>query len=213
MSDYAEHAGRIRTELARRSIDVFVAHDVIEPTEEWQEVIRTALKTCDACLAFLTPGFKESSWTDQEIGFCMARDLLVIPVQFGLTPYGFLGRYQALPVKVGQHDETHIALGVFELLARKPQSRDRMARALVDRWSNTLSWDAARENYSFLRRIPDEAWNQQLVDEVWEARDRVYDLRTASIDWKPSEHALYDLFADLPFQRSGVVAEDDDIPF
>lgn len=209
VSDYAAHAGRLRTELAKRSIDAFVAHDSIEPTDEWQEVIRHALRSCDACLAFLTPGFKDSNWTDQEIGFCMARDLLVIPVQYGLTPYGFLGRYQAQPVKTGQ-DETHIALGVFELLVRKLQSRDAMARALVDRWATTASWDAARENYSFLRKIPDEVWTQQLVNEAWEARDRIHDLRTASINWKPSDQALDDLFSKLSFSRSSPVALDDD---
>jgi len=171
ISRYAEHAGALREELAKRSIDAFVAHDAIEPTAEWIEVIRDALRSCDGCLAFLTPGFRESAWTDQEIGFCMARDLLVIPVEYGLVPYGFLGRYQALPVKKN-HDAANIALSVLDLLVRKSRSRAAMAKALVDRWAQTSSWDAARENFSFLRKIPTEAWTQQLVDQVWEARER-----------------------------------------
>ena len=213
VSEYAEHAGALREELLKRSIDAFVAHDSIEPTEEWQDVILTALGSCDACLALLTPGFSESSWTDQEVGWAMARKLLVIPVEFGQTPYGFLGRYQAQPVKKGQAP-ADIALGVFELLVRKQQSRDAMARALVARWASTNSWDAARENYGFLKMIPDEAWNQQLVTDVWEAHGRVHDLKTANINWKDSGEALDDLLGHLPYSKPSLSDQlDDDIPF
>jgi len=207
----AEAAGALRSELAKRSVDAFVAHDAIEPTEDWKKIILYALRSCDACLALLSPGFRESKWYDQEVGYCMARGRLVIPVEFGVTPYGFLGDYQALPVKKG-HGEVEISLAVFELLVRKPQSRGAMARALVQRWAETDSWENARENYSFLKKVPAEAWTQQLATEVWEARDRVYHLKTANLDWKDSDKAVQELFEGLPYDRpsSGV---DDDLPF
>jgi hypothetical protein len=130
----------------------------------------------------------------------MARNKLVIPLEFGLMPYGFLGTYQALSVKRGQ-TPPDIALAIFELLVRKGESRDAMARALVNRWANTVSWAAARENYGFLKKIPRDAWTQALVDDVCEARERVHDLRTANINWQDSETALRDLFDGLPFQQ------------
>ena len=198
---YRAHAGALRRELAKRSVDAFVAHDSINATEQWVEVILSALRSCDACLALLTPGFGESKWCDQEIGFCLARDKLVIPVEYGQMPYGFLGRHQALSVK--DKDEEGLALSVFELLVRKEQSRDAMARALVDRWARTTSWDDARENYGFLKMVPPESWTRQLVNEVWEARDRVHDLRTANINWQSSDLALAHLFDGLPFDRPG----------
>jgi hypothetical protein len=197
----ADAAGELRRELATRSVDAFVAHDSIEPTEDWKSVILGALRSCDACLALLTPGFSDSQWCDQEVGFCMARSRLVIPVEFGLMPYGFLGSYQALSVKRGQTG-ADIALAVFELLVRKVESRDAMAQALVDRWAATASWDAARENYGFLRKVPRDVWTQRLFDDVWNARDRVHDLRTASISWMDSAKALEVLFEKLPFARS-----------
>jgi hypothetical protein len=164
-------------------------------------VILNALRSCDACLALLTPGFSDSAWCDQEVGFCMARDLLVIPLEFGRIPYGFLGAYQALSVRKRQ-TEADIALAVFELLVRKPQSRTAMAAALVRRWEETESWDGARENYGFLRKIPTEAWSQSLVDSVWNARDRVHDLQTANINWESSDIALIRLFEPLGLHRS-----------
>jgi hypothetical protein len=205
-------AAALREELAKRSISAFVAHDSIEPTEDWQNTILAALRTCHGCLALLSAGFSESKWTDQEIGFCMARDLVVIPVEWGLNPYGFLGKYQALPIKPGLH-QADIALAVFELLVRKRQSRDTMAGALVARWANTGSFEAARENYSFLKKIPKEAWTQRLVNAVWEARDRKINLREASINWKPSEEALRDLFCEIPFSRPALEHDDDEPPW
>jgi hypothetical protein len=197
---YAEHVGEIRKSLARRSIDAFVAHDAIEPTEDWKQVILNALGSCDACMAFLTPDFSASVWCDQEVGFCIARNRLVIPVDYGQTPYGFLGDFQSLKVKKGQ-DADDIALAVFELLLRKSQTRELMAQALVRRWVSTGSFDEARENYGLLRRIPKDVWTQAAVDDVWEARERNSELRHANINWRDSVDALDALFNDLPFKR------------
>jgi hypothetical protein len=207
--EHAVKAAEIRDALATRSIDVFVAHAAIEATEEWENVILAALKSCDACAALLTPEFAPSVWCDQEVGFCMARDKLVIPMEYGATPYGFLGRYQALSV-TGK-PVSDVALSIFELLARKPQSRNAMARALVSRWAETHSWDAARENFGFLKKIPAEAWTQQLMNDVWNARDHEHNLRTANIEWKASDVALEELFANLPYSRPQ--PDDDGIPF
>ena len=212
LSHHHEHAvkvGELREALAGRSVDVFVAHTSIEATEQWEDVILAALKSCDACAALLTPEFSKSVWCDQELGFCIARDQLVIPLEYGATPYGFLGRYQAL--KVTGKTMSSVALSVFELLVRKPQSRDAMARALVTRWVETNSWDGARENFGFLKTIPAEAWTQHLVNRVWEAREHVDVLHTANIEWKDSDVALEGLFANLPY--SPPQTEDDDIPF
>jgi hypothetical protein len=193
----ALEAGALRDELAKRSVDAFVAHDSINPTEEWVEVIEYALRSCEACVALLTPGFKESDWTDQEVGACVARRLLVIPVEYGLNPYGFLARYQALPV--AGRDQSELALAIFELLAQKEQRRGAMARALVARWAESNSFDAARANYGVLRKVPAEAWTRQLVDEVWAARERNVDLRNANINWEPSADAVRRLFEGLPY--------------
>jgi hypothetical protein len=50
-------------------------------------------------------------------------------------------------------------------------------------------------------KIPEEAWTQALVNEVWEARSQNSDLKNAGIDWQASDVALEVLFRDLPFSR------------
>lgn len=210
--DNAIQAGALRASLAQRSVDAFVAHDNIAPADSWRDVVLYALRSCDACLALLAPGFRESEWTDQEVGFCLARDKLVIPLEWGLTPYGFLGRSQALPVRKGQNQDD-IALAVFELLVRKEASRDEMAKHLVRRWAMSPSFDAARENYGLLNTVPAEAWTASLATEVREARQNNSELRYANIDWRPSEDAVEALFSGTPYaQQTPPPAADPNIP-
>ena len=90
-------ASQISASMRIYGVSCFVAHEDIEPTKEWVDEIILALNTMDACLALLTPGFSESKWTGQEVGVAVGRGSLVVPVKMGLDPYGFIGRYQALP--------------------------------------------------------------------------------------------------------------------
>lgn len=88
-------AGSLREGLKAYGIDAFVAHETIAPTTPWQDEIEDALVTCNACAAILSDGFKESDWCDQEVGVCVGRRVLVLAIDDGLDPYGFIGRFQA----------------------------------------------------------------------------------------------------------------------
>jgi hypothetical protein len=72
-STHKGRAAKLATALERLSVHAFVAHDTIEPTRTWQDVIETALLTCDALCAFVTPDFIASRWCDQEVGFAVAQ--------------------------------------------------------------------------------------------------------------------------------------------
>src|ERR1039458_7816017 len=72
---------KLKVALGAYGIDTFVAHEDIQPTKEWQREIERALDTCDAALAFLTSRFHNSLWVDQEIGYCVNRRILVVPLR------------------------------------------------------------------------------------------------------------------------------------
>jgi hypothetical protein len=91
-----KEVGELQTFLHLEGVSGFVAHTDIEPTSEWQGVIETALGTCDALGAYMTPDFHQSLWTDQEVGFCVARAVLIVPIKMNQDPYGFIGKYQAV---------------------------------------------------------------------------------------------------------------------
>src|ERR1700728_902268 len=73
LATYRAFAADLQTALLDLGISCFVAHNDIEPTEDWQTQIQLALATCDSLIALLHPGFHISNWTDQEIGFAMGR--------------------------------------------------------------------------------------------------------------------------------------------
>ncbi len=66
-------AGRIKERLETYGFDVFLAHDDIDPSTEWQEEILRHLGTCEVFLALLTEEFDESNWAHQEVGIAYAR--------------------------------------------------------------------------------------------------------------------------------------------
>jgi TIR domain len=92
-------AHRLKEALARYQIAAFVAHDNVEPTKEWQSEIESALRTMDALVAMITPGFLESRWCDQEVGFALGRGKLVVSLRIDADPHGFLARSQGLQAK------------------------------------------------------------------------------------------------------------------
>lgn len=128
----------LKNELERYGMAAFVAHDDIKPTKPWQDEIESALVTMDALIAILHPGFSESNWTDQEVGVAIGRRVPIIALRAGLDPYGFIGKYQALPAKGRGVDK--IAIEVIELLAEKPQISSKISRALIDKLKKSNSW-------------------------------------------------------------------------
>lgn len=95
-SEYKAETAKLKEKLNEYGISCFVAHEDITPTLQWQEEIENALHTMDILVALMTEGFKDSDWTDQEIGFAVSKNILVIPVNLGQVPYGFIGKYQGL---------------------------------------------------------------------------------------------------------------------
>jgi hypothetical protein len=177
-SAHRAEAGHLASELNRYAFTCFVAHDAIEPSREWQDVIERALRSCDVMLAYVTSDFSASKWTDQEIGWALGRELVVIPLKVGADPYGFFGAYQA--VSVQEESEARqtatavsraIAMGVFG-----EQRRDanrlipQMTDVVVEAFCTSRSLDTARRRFDLIRLIPRTAWKDKHVSRVREAR-------------------------------------------
>lgn len=61
--------GKLAETLNTHGISTFVAHHDVEPASEWRSEILNALNTMTHFVAFLTDGFHESPWTNQEVGY------------------------------------------------------------------------------------------------------------------------------------------------
>ncbi len=91
-------AGKIGKLLDKAGQTPFLAHDDINPTEDWEEEIMKRLDTCSALLAVITPNFVGSAYANQEVGFTMGRGKTVIPLRLGESELpGFVKSSQAIP--------------------------------------------------------------------------------------------------------------------
>lgn len=176
------YAAQLQEALLRYGISGFVAHNDIEPTQEWQTQIETALATCDALVALLHPNFHQSNWTDQEIGFAMGRGVPVFSVRFGNDPYGFIGRFQAFNGQAKAADA--LAGELFDAYRRSKETQRRMAEVLVGLFEESGSFAEAKSWIGYLEelqiwdpafstRIAAAAKGNSQVREAWGVPERV----------------------------------------
>jgi hypothetical protein len=164
----------IAQELNRAAFSCFVAHDMIEPSRQWQDVIELALRTCDALVAYVTPGFRASAWCDQEVGWALGRGLIVIPVRAGEDPHGFFGAYQAVPAHDDQRPAevaTSIARGIAVAVFRQQRAGARrliepVAGAVIEAFCTSRSFETARRRFELIRLVPKAAWTDTRRKEV-----------------------------------------------
>ncbi len=164
----------LKRALAAYGIDAFVAHEDIEHGLPWQAEIESALATCDGLLAYVTPDFSDSEWTDQEVGWCIGRRVPVMSIRMGADPYGFFGQFQAI-----RGDEPEKARAIVTILLRDATQGPRVARAMVDRFVVSRNFAAAKENVRILGVIPAPYWSDEMLDAVERACEENPQIRGA----------------------------------
>jgi hypothetical protein len=209
--------GALRAVFDAWGVDAFVAHDTIEPTREWEDVIRAALGTCDALCALISTDFVQSRWCDQEVGFALARGILVVPLRYGADPHGFIGRYQALPVP-SPSTPAAVAEGVFGTLARNRLTAASMTPAVVLRFERAETSEEVRAMFELLRGMPSEAWTPALMDQVERAGQMNDVVRGAGLPGnrlvvEAASEMLQALRGTPPLGAVPLQRADDDIPF
>lgn len=124
-------AKALANSLEEYGISSFVAHDTIEPMSTWQNEIVKGLETMEIMLVYLTDDFHESTWTNQEVGFALGRNIPIISLKLGVTdPRGFIGERQALKRK--SYDTHQTALDIYSLIAEKLGNKHRLQTALIN---------------------------------------------------------------------------------
>jgi hypothetical protein len=206
---FKKKTAALQSALRRFGVSAFVAHVDIEPTREWQDEIEAGLWSMDALAAILMPGFKESNWTDQEVGIAAGRGILVIPIIRGLDPYGFIAKYQGFHAAGKTISE--VADGVFEILAKSPKTRARMLTCLVDTTLHAAQEDDAVEKLRRLQAVPD-------LPTAYIERLREGATTSAVFAHAPALDALNKLLFAKGLQQvvrgeSEAAALEDDIPF
>ncbi len=94
-------AKKVAETLNNYGVSCFVAHDSITPMRVWKDEIMKGLSEMDAFVCFITNDFYSSPWTNQEIGFALAKEVPMYLYSFdGTDPDGFKLDIQA--IKTGE---------------------------------------------------------------------------------------------------------------
>lgn len=164
LSSYKRNVAALQSALKGYGISAFVAHVDIEPTKEWQDEIEAGLFSMDALAAVLMDGFKESNWTDQEVGIAIGRGVLIVPVIHGQNPYGFIGKYQGLKTK--GKTVLQVADELFRILASSPKTKAKMLTSIVDTTVQSADESQALDKIKRLNNLKDipEAYIERIRD-------------------------------------------------
>ena len=141
-------AAQIKHELEDYGLEIFMAHEDIEPLAEWVDTIRAELEACDVFIPILTENFDKSDWTDQETGIAIACNTLIIPLKVTADPHGFIARFQALKMDIKK-----IAPSCYKLakvIASKPVLGDLFRDGLIKKFGDSWSFDNANRNTKLL---------------------------------------------------------------
>ncbi len=138
VSSHKREVARLKECLRIYGISAFVAHEDIKPTREWQREIETALNTMHILAAILTPDFKNSLWTDQEVGYAIGRGIKTIPIRTGALPHGLLGTQQALRGDLAE--PSILARDLVKLVLEDGDLQPRMQEALISALAESSGW-------------------------------------------------------------------------
>ena len=153
LSENKQSAKKLKDYLDGFGICAFVAHEDIEPTKEWRDELEKALFSMDAMVAILAPNFGKSKWTDHEVGVALGRGKLVLPILYGIDPYGLLGKYQGFQGK--NKSLPLVGEAVFSALLKNPKTSGRLAACFAEQLTKAESAEVATAKLTLLRRLED----------------------------------------------------------
>jgi hypothetical protein len=143
-------AAELKYELAKYGFDTFLAHQDILPSDEWEKEILRNLKKCQVFFPLLTGKFIESDWTDQETGLAVCRRKIIVPLSKGITPYGFINKYQAQKVRDSIPDT---CWKVINKLAKHRKIGKEVRLGVIDHFVNSGSFESANSSAPRLARL------------------------------------------------------------
>lgn len=164
-SEVKAESAELKERLRSFGISCFVAHEDIHPTKAWQDEIENALASMDGFVALLTKDFHDSDWTDQEVGYALARGVPMIAVRLGRNPYGFIGKVQAL-----SSSWENAPVDLLKILIKN----ERMFSVYIQALRTCTSWDNGNAQAKALPAI--ESLRPQQIDELIAAYNETSEL-------------------------------------
>ena len=127
---------------------VFLAHEDIAPATEWELKIAKNLKEVDLVFPLITDNYRNSEFTDQELGMALAWNKIIIPIKLSnINPYGFIKKLQALKCRCEENEIINAVVTVVFVLVKNKQFnkfKDKVVDSVVSAFCKSASYSATR---------------------------------------------------------------------
>lgn len=202
-------ASNLKVALASYGISSFVAHEDIEPTKLWANEIESALKTMHCLCAIITPEFNNSKWCDQEVGYALGRNILVIPIRKGCDPYGLFGKVQG--IQSNGKSANKLAEEIFHILCSNKISQKTYLKILAGLLLNSKNNNEASKWLNLIKDI--KSMDNEIIEFIHSNYLKNDNLTDDSILKIANE--FFTKYSFKPLQKVAVVEENigDDLPF
>lgn len=218
---YKGAANVLAEALEEFGISCFVAHDTIEPMSEWREEIMRGLDTMEAMLVFLTDDFSGSTWTNQEVGFALGKEVPVISLKLEKSdPPGFISHVQALKGRLESPDEKVEEL--YGLVSSVVGNSERMSSGLVRAFVASHSFGEAMNRFDRMERVVKTLTDDQLGEIVsgFHENDQLYNAGYLTSRYNRLTNYLrnctgveYEIAGRRLVAKVSKIAIDEEIPF
>jgi hypothetical protein len=211
LAKHKEKVVHIKNNLEIYGISSFIAHEDVKPSREWQNEIEKALHTMDALTAILMDGFKESMWCDQEVGFAVGKEVLIIPVKKDLDPYGFIAKYQF--IQGDGKNIPEVSKEIFNTIVNNDKTRDMILTSLTNLISNSTHEQRAHKQLRILSEI-DDLPKETLIQMAEQIKNNTVLMKSKSFMLEAKKlFSLYNI-DDFDMNRNAITnIEEDEIPF
>lgn len=133
-------------------LEVFLAHEDIMGSKEWEDEIVYSLERSEIFVPLITENFYDSEWTNQESGMARITKQLIIPICWKVTPQGFTKRYQAIFVK-DEDNFLDVCDQIREIISQHPILGKHIVDAAIANFVDSGSFDETRRQFRNIRQI------------------------------------------------------------
>ena len=155
-------AGEIKLNLSHYGLEVFLAHEDIQPAEEWQTRILSELKRTDIFLPLLTGSFLTSKWTSQECGIAVARETFIVSLKVSIDPFGFLSKYQAFNFR--PENISRSCFGIVKVIHKNRKFQKRFLDGMIILFGRSDTFEEAKERAELLNDF--DGYNGRQVGDI-----------------------------------------------
>lgn len=150
--EHKKEATLLAKKLEAYGISSFVAHDTIEPLEKWQNTIIKGLRSMEVMMVFVTDGFFQSCWTNQEIGFALGRGVPIISLKLEKeAPQGFIEDTQAIICGLDSNQDT--VSKIYKVLSQKLNHEERIRKSLIQAFIKSPNFEETLKRFTRLQSL------------------------------------------------------------